>query len=161
MSIVVENGTGVTGANSYASISEFNTYLKTKGTDPVIDNTDKVKALTSGTLYVDKKESLFLGAKVNPFQALSFPRKDIKVDDVELASDSIPYAVKAACMEAAYIALTDNPIAHSDGKKLIRERIEGVIDQQYDVSSSSFKAPSVDVLLSPVLRKPSFRVVRA
>ena len=162
MSLIIEDGTNVSGANSFASISEFVAYATSKGKIFSGDSEQPFEleaALVRGALFLDKFD--FIGDKVNPLQSLSWPRKNGVVGDYSVPSTLIPEQIKKANMEAALIALKHDMLKATDGKKITSEKVPGVIEKSFSENQGSFKAPSVELILKPLLKPVSFNVVRA
>ena len=69
MAFIVENGTGIVGANSYTTVAEANVYLQERGRHNQNDwqslaNSTKEEALVKGTDYIEQRfGSQFLGQK--------------------------------------------------------------------------------------------------
>lgn len=77
--IIVEDGTIVSGANSYASVDDFKTYADlrgvTYGTDAAIEIL-LIKAMD----VIESKADLFKGDKQTSAQALQWPRYNVYID---------------------------------------------------------------------------------
>ena len=55
VNLIVENGTCVTGANSYISLTDADTYMKNAGHSAwsALDENTRKSCLINGTLYID------------------------------------------------------------------------------------------------------------
>lgn len=95
MALVVEDGTIVTGANSYNDLPALKEYALVRGVELGADD-----ALIEQRAHqaIDYLESLtYKGSLVEPDdQALLFPRSGIYLDGRYLASDTIPRNIKSA-----------------------------------------------------------------
>lgn len=105
MTIIVEDGSGVTGANSYASVDVCAAYCTARGlafgTSPT---TTGEQALIRATAAIDAKYGpRFPGSRTNGrSQALAWPRVDaVDGEDEDIASDEIPVEIVNAVCEAA------------------------------------------------------------
>ena len=78
MALVVEDGTGVTGADSYVSIAEADTYAAANGLTSWASATAAAKeiALRQATRYVDTRYR-FRGSRLGLRQPLEWPRGDV------------------------------------------------------------------------------------
>lgn len=103
-------------ANSYVTLAEANAYFETTPDDSTwTDKTDdqKNRALISATRFIDDFE--FYGKRCTTTQALKWPRKEYKVDGVELKCTFVPDEVKVGTFELAR-ALANNPTALTGSK---------------------------------------------
>ncbi len=162
MSLIIENGSGVSGANSFASAAELHIYANSRGRIFEGENEQSFEleaALVRGALFLSRYE--FIGDKASPLQALPWPRKNGLIDDYAVPSNSIPQQVKNANMEAALFALDHDILKHDTGLKLTSEKVPGIIEKSFSEQQGSFKLPSIDLILTPLLKPVSFNVVRA
>lgn len=98
MAFVVEDGTGVDGANSYASVAELDAYAEYR-IDPTtyasytLEQKESALVVASSD-WVDGQHS-FRGYSLSETQGLHFPTDE----------DELPQAVKNAAMKAALLQL--------------------------------------------------------
>lgn len=86
MALVVEDGTGLSNADSYESLTDADTYATNYGlTDwsalaasPGVDDAKKEVALRNATLNIDIAR-IYLSEKLKDTQSLEFPRKDTDI----------------------------------------------------------------------------------
>lgn len=130
--IVVEDGTIVSGANSYVSEATLTTYA-----------TDRGVTLTTGTavlliLAMDYVESLdFIGYQYTEDQALSWPRTDAKKDDIYwYDSNEIPQKLKDGLCEVALAIDAGNSPAANLERATKREKV-GDLEVEYSDGSNS------------------------
>ena len=103
-------------ANSFVTLAEANAYFETTPDDSNwVDKTDdqKNRALISATRFIDDFE--FYGDRCTTTQALKWPRKEYKVDGIELVCTLIPDEDKVATFELAR-ALANNTTALTGSK---------------------------------------------
>jgi hypothetical protein len=104
MSLVVEDGTGLSTAESYVSVTDADTYHSNRG-HTTWTGTDAVKeaALRVATAYIDGTyRRRFVGTKYSAEQALAWPRSGaVDADGWPIDEDVIPQALKDATAEAA------------------------------------------------------------
>ena len=101
----VEDGTGLTGANSYASVAYADDYHDGRGntswTDDSVVDSDKQDALVRATDYVEKRfGSKFRGWRGSSTQSLQWPRIDAE-DDAGYLLSEIPDKLRQAVAEYA------------------------------------------------------------
>jgi len=117
MALVVETGSGMANAESYASVAEADAYHVAHSASAVWSaalTADKERCLRLATQYLDIRYGLrWVGLRANLAQALDWPRSSARdvdssilggISDCEgfvLPSTQIPPAVKAATAEAA------------------------------------------------------------
>ena len=79
MAFTVEDGTGVSGANSYGSVADANTHWSDRTDDDDVwenaDTSDKESALIDATDYIEGTYS-WIGEKKSKDQGLGWPRSD-------------------------------------------------------------------------------------
>lgn len=158
MSIVVENGTGLPGANSYVSLEEAAEYFAWLGNDEYDAEDETVLARASQAVdmaYGAKYRSTRL--KVD--QGLLFPRVAFK-DAEGFERTGIPSELKKAVFEAAFqLQQGVEVIATPDREGLVTKNTLKVgsleITKEYaDAQTSTNKNVKLDALLSTLL-KPS------
>lgn len=103
-SLVVEDGTGLTGANSYATVAQADAYLRARRRATAWDALDtetKAGRLVMATAYLDA-HCRWAGELMRSEQALGWPRADAgdKHGRV-LSSAAVPAAVRNAAIEIA------------------------------------------------------------
>lgn len=114
---VVEDGTGVDGANSYISLADADQYNDNRdepSTDwTALSDANKQKALRAGTRYLDDHYCLrWKGVRTTSTNVLDWPRAGVADQDgYTVACDAIPTPIEETCVEAAIRTLdtTQNP----------------------------------------------------
>jgi hypothetical protein len=154
ISIIVEDGSVVESANSYITVAEARIYASNRGvTLPTTD--DSVAAmLIQATDYLQARECKYQGERVSASQVLSFPRSDVVIFGIPLASDAIPGCLKAAQVQLAMAVnagfeLLPNVTANS---YVTKEKV-GVIETEYSDPLQVGMSPSfgaVESLLAPL-----------
>jgi hypothetical protein len=139
--LVVEDGTGLPGANSYLDVTDADDLLSINPhlTDWTAATYDaKAGVLIWATRYLDQKVR-WNGKKTVPTSALRWPRTDVKDrDGVEIGENTVPEQVKHATAEMARFLLTDDRSAErsQDGLKELRvDVIELVFNEDYRLPS--------------------------
>lgn len=173
MAVIVEDGTIVAGANSYASVDDANEYLtaRNRAAWASADNSLKEAAILQATDYIELRYGhLFIGeVKDKDNQVLSWPRKNCGYDNI------IPQALKRACMEYANLVfetdwnLLPNPKFDESGLGQIeRRRKVGPLEKEFRTPTRGTGSkmemfrpyPIADELLKGLLRSASGRVIR-
>ena len=145
MAFVVEDGTGLSTANSYVSVADFKSYW----TDRNVTYTEldpEIKGwLINATQYIDLNYT-FKGEVSDSDQALQFPRKYIcDKNGNELASDKVPLQVVYATCELGAINKTNKDLYEQNNVK--SEKLgpvsvtykDGVNNESYPVVTNYLK----------------------
>jgi len=144
MSLIVENGTIVSGAESYMSVAEADTYFANRGnsTWAALTTTEKEVALRLGCDYMEANYSTrWCGEKVSETQPLSWPRSG-----TFLANNVVPDVVKRANAELAVRSTSSS--LQADQSQAVKEETVGPISVVYqDGSRSSVTYPAVNNML--------------
>lgn len=166
MALVVEDGTGLTNANSYISVADADTYHSDRAhTDwGAASAGDKESALINATQYIDGKyRTRWRGWRGHENQRLAWPRYNVvDSDGWSVDWDSVPVNVQYATAEAALLIIQGEDLSPSleRGGRVVSESV-GPISTTYDAG-----APAVTVylqiqrLLGDLINGPSVRVTR-
>jgi hypothetical protein len=158
--LTIEDGTGVTGANSYVSAATIRTYASYHGVTLPAAGTgvDPVEVLAiKATEYIDARRDEFQGEKISSTQARQFPRSDVWVDGFLVDDDELPQCLLDAECQLACDAYAQSLFVNSTGRTVTSKTI-GPLAWTYAESSGSAPQPvfpAADALLQPLL-KPSF-----
>lgn len=136
MSLTVEDGTIVEGADSYVTREAFIIYAASRGVT-IADSEDTDEILRKAFDYIDSLEPKLKGFRRNYSYANAYPREDVTIDGYYWPSDEIPNAVKRAQYELgldinAGVDLYNRKASESTPVK--RVRVEGVVEKEYAVS---------------------------
>ena len=153
MSLIVEDGTGKSDAESYISVADADTYFSNRG-DTVWDALEtaaKEESLRKSTDYMEQvyRES-WQGGRVFTTQALSWPRYSVLVDGFYIANDEVPDDVANAC---AILALKASAAELSPDLTQAKTKSKvGPIAVEYNNASPQYtRYRSVDNMLIPYL----------
>lgn len=155
MSIIVEDGSIVSSANSYLSISDCNNILYDFGYDelPVGKEEPYIK---QACIYIDSFRAKFKGCKSNIDQSLQFPRYDLIIDGILQDSDVIPQCVKIAQALAANELRNGNNLysTNKTGQQILSKTVD-VVSITYSETGVANPAPifgQIMTQLNPVLK---------
>ena len=163
MSLIVEDGSNVAGAESYISVADADTYHSNRGnaTWATLTTTVKEQLLRKATDYmVQTYRTQWAGARKYDDQALDWPRYDVpKFDSPSgygvypsyYADDIVPGEVKVACAELAYKSYSQT-LAPDLDRITKREKV-GSLEVEYDTKAGApyKKYRAIDNLLRPML----------
>lgn len=173
MSLIVEDGSQVPGAESYASVDDATAYFAGRGKgDTWGDVDDQESALRLATDYMEGAyRSRWVGYRVSTTQALSWPRVYVPIPDAPsgygayrayVPINVVPAEVKNACIELALRASTA-PLAPDLGRATHREKV-GPIEVEYEQGAAvAQQYRAVDLTLAMYLSGdgPGVPLVRA
>ena len=166
MPLIIEDGTGVVGANSYGTLDEADDYM---ADHPYYSSTwadlswqKKESLLTYAASYMD---SLFAwnGYRVYEEQVLGWPRQSVTTyDHILLSSTSIPLKVKQAQFEIALSLSREDPFQEQGSFGLEELEID-VIKLKFDKTQFKDPVPAAALLLLRGLGRylAGQRVIRA
>lgn len=154
MALIVEDGTGVAGANSYNTDAEYVAYALATGQAIGADETARDIEQINGTAYVETLRDKYQGTKTLNANSLQFPRNGVYVDDYLVANDVIHPDFKKAQLEAAIFEST-NSIQNNSSVNNIKSqelantgKIEYFEGGTYTISNTG----TLDALLKPFLK---------
>lgn len=154
MALIVEDGSVVTGANSYLTLAELREWATSRG---VVFPTDDAELEVLALKAIDYLESLYSkykGSMVEPgVQPLQWPRSDVNLYGVYLPSNEIPVAVKRAQYEAAAASLQGD--IFSAPTLAVKKTKVDVIETEFfepTTSSTGVDLTKAEVSLAPVLK---------
>ena len=129
-----------TAANSYVTLAEANSYFETVPSSANWDNkTDdqKNRAIISATTWLDGLT--YYGTRCTTTQALKWPRKEYKVDGVDIKCTFIPDEVKIAAFELARALANDtDAVIGSKGTDGVYEEVKlGDLEVKYNTKSQT------------------------
>lgn len=155
--IVVEDGTGVIGANSYVSVAEFQAWLADRG---YVITGDPSELLIRAMDYIESLN--YWGSPVICEQDLSWPRAWVPMEGCcYFNSNEIPQALKTAQMQVARsIDVGIDPL--STLPRLVSSVTVGPISVTYEKGSDAPIIRSSSAYLSKLVRSSfqSFSVSR-
>ena len=155
MSLICEDGSIVTGAESYCSVADASAYHTARGNAAwaaLASDTVREQCLRKATDYMEQVyRSRWQGCRVSETQALSWPRYDVEVEGYAVDSDIVPTEVKNACAELALKASAAD--LNPDLTQGVLSEQVGSIQVTYDKASPQFtRYRAIDALLSPYLK---------
>lgn len=165
MVLVVEDGTGISNANAYLSVTEADAYFTARNNQTWLSrNTpDKEKAILYATAFLDSN-FYWLGHIATSDQALGWPR--ILVYDHEgrsIDSDSVPQRVKDATAELALEAL-DKSLSPSlaRGGDVKRQKVASLEIEYFEKATNKRTFPLVKQILVGLFKdSPTVELFRA
>lgn len=144
--IVVEDGTQVSGANSYITEAELATYASDRGV--TVAGTAAILLIEA----MDYIESLsYKGYKLTETQALVWPRGDVYVDGYYIDQDEIPQLLKDSQAEVALAIDAGNGPLDNLERKVESESVDSISITYANNSSSDVIVRKIDAKLRKLL----------
>lgn len=152
--LIIEDGTGVSNANSYASVAECRAYAGLRGLAMPADDSAVEVLLVKGADYLETFESKYKGTKTQAAYALAWPRALVFMFNAHtpLPETTIPSQLKAAqCQLASDQYGTDGTDGISlqpagTGQQVISEKVD-VLETHYSDTHSSSVLPVLNKAL--------------
>lgn len=122
MAFLVEDGTGIEGANSLIEIDFADAYFALRGKEvwAALSIEEKQAAAVLGTDYVNT-QYVFRGQRLNPKQGTAFPRINV-FDPSGIPTEGVPGCVQMCVCELAYRAssnvLVPDPVFDDSGRAI-------------------------------------------
>lgn len=156
MTLIIEDGSNVSGANSYCTLTEIREYALQRGVTLTL-NDSKLEVYSFKAMdYLEGKGDEYKGLRSNSDQSLSWPRMDVVIEGVDFPVDDIPQAVKNAqcrlCMDVS--AGIDLLPTIEGGKFIVKETI-GALSTEYSQIVGTKSLPTLNAvrsILKPVLK---------
>ena len=131
--LIVEDNTGLINANVYASVDEFRQFAELNGIKiENVENEQIAIYLVRATNFIDSLENRMIGKRLNPEQALAFPRQQLNscsgnphLYDMRNLKKALFYAVEAQCLGFSLL-----PVNVSKDDIIKKEKID-VLEVQY------------------------------
>lgn len=161
MTIVVEDGSGLAGSESYISVAAFKAYHKARGRTDAVDALEPSaieSSLRNATGYMRVYATRWAGMRSTDTQRLDWPRAYVpraaSLTGVTFywAAAAIPADVQEACAELAYLDATGTALQPpvDAGYPMKRDRT-GPLETEWDTSRGyqGPRFPAIDSMLQP------------
>lgn len=144
--IIVEDGTIVTGANSYASVAELNAYAADRGIS-IAGQADEDLIMA-----MDYLETLqYIGLKKTRDQPLQWPRSNVWIDAYDFPDDEIPQELKIALFEVA--------IAVDNGNDPLKIIEPGIKRERFDVFETEYQDNAGNNNIVPAIGRALYKLL--
>jgi hypothetical protein len=168
MAFTVEDGTGLTAANSYAAVAELVSYTGDRGVDiSSADTQAREQALVNASQYLDQKYGpRWKGLRNSRDQGLDWPRYEV-VDrnGFPLPSNEVPKEIVNATLELAIRKIQGTSL---EPDVPAAQPVEGVTQVgpirkyfRHFGRPSSPKFRTVEQILAPLLKPGGIELIRA
>lgn len=158
MTLIVEDGSNVSGAESYESVSGADLYHSNRGntTWAALVTAAKEQALRKATDYMTQAyRTRWVGYRTHTNQSLDWPRSLVEIKDVNyigsyVNKDSIPDEIKKACCELALMTL-DGDLAPNIERETASEAIGSISVSYFQGSTQHTVYRAIDLSLKHLL----------
>lgn len=160
MALILEDGSQVTGANSYVTDAEYTTYAALRGLTVGVDEPTREIELIKAMDFIESHRRTFKGIKVSKDQPLQWPRAAVWVDSFPVNATEIPDELKSAQIEAGIaVSSSIDLLRNENNQNLKREKVD-VIEREFHSGGSwqNIRLDRVNVLLKALLRVGSFGI---
>lgn len=154
MALVIEDGTNVSGANSFATVVECQAYADARGLSLPTDEADIEILLVKAADYLNSLEPKFKGYRYYyaDGQALCFPREDIYEHDLYIGGE-IPDSLKNAQCQLAVDSNSYDLQAIGSGREVLEKKIGPLTTKWAETGSTT---PQYHPTAAFALLKPLF-----
>ena len=150
--LIIEDGSIVANANSYATDDEFKAYANIEGSAIPATQPAREALLILAMKYIEGKESTLKGCRVSVDQELSYPRYGLCVNNFNVPPTTIHKNVKKAQMELALQANGSDLFINSQSKNVQREKVDTLEVQYFSGGSwAEIRTDSEDSYLKPLM----------
>lgn len=163
MSLVIEDGSSPSGAESYATVAELRSFATSRGITgvPVGDTACEV-LLRKACDFLGTLEGRYKGARTADDQPLSWPRSSVYLFGTTtlFADDEIPTQVVTAQCQLACDAITTELQPLGTGREVIKQKVD-VIETEYGKTGGGTVQPEFNKamgILAPCLNGGGFGV---
>lgn len=164
MALIVEDGSGVDGAESYVSFEKARAFAAMHGLSFPTDETEGERALRQAVEFLETYRDRYRGQKTSASNALQWPRRNATLDGFAIASNVIPKEIVQAQIHLASEAANGPLMVTGEGRETIEERVEGAVTVRYAATGNANPQPvhtRALALIRPLLRNGvSLRSVR-
>ncbi len=164
MALTIEDGSVVSGADSYVSRADYIAYALSVGV--VVADTDAADIeLVKAAGFIGSYEPSLKGRLTDRAQPLSYPRYDLVLEGFSWGSDEIPRQVITCQMAFALdvnegIDLYNPPV--NENRATSKEKVDGAVEVEYFGSGANTKVnrtSSAQALLNTLLYRSGLSIV--
>jgi hypothetical protein len=158
MALIIEDGSNVENADSFATVAECRAFATSRGLSLPTDDADVEILLRKATDYLNSIESKFQGYRYYyaDGQALCFPRGDIYEFDKSIDGE-IPKSLKDGQCQLAVDADSNDLLAPGSGREVIEKKI-GPLTTKWNPTGNSapqYSPTAALAILDPLLKPAS------
>lgn len=157
MALVIEDGSVVSGANSYITLAEFKAWADSRDISYNADDNVVEAQILRAMDYFERL--FFIGNKANENQPLQWPRTEALIDGYYADATEIPKEVKTALYEATVVEASGYSELEVQSRKTLRERVGDIEVEYAENSENRTITPALQYALNRIVQ-PAFQVFR-
>lgn len=157
MTLIIEDGTVVAGANSYITVAEYKSWAGDRGIAFGSDEEIEQGIYRAMDWF---ERQFFIGNKANENQPLQWPRTEALIDGYYEDATEIPKEVPNALYEATKVELDGNSELNNQERKTVREQVGDISITYADNSNNRVTTPALRFAMNRIVR-PAGMVTRA
>lgn len=154
MALILEDGTGLSNAESFASVAEATAYFAGRGKADAWDAVDdKEAALRNASDYIQfTYAGRWAGKRLTSAQALDWPRSGVYDEDSRayVSESIVPRRVKNACIELA-LKSASGELVSDLGRETLSETVDVISVTYAQGAPRQTQYAAVDAWLKPLL----------
>jgi len=150
MSLIIEDGTIVSGANAFNTDAEFTAYALSRGvTLPGTEDERDVLQILAMDAFTSDEDDL-KGYRVSSEQELPYPRSGVYANCFAIPNDSIPKGIKKGLLELSIQAKDGDLLVSAEVENIKKDKL-GPLETEYFEGGSSIKVitEKADAYLKP------------
>ena len=158
MALIIEDGSIVEDANSFATVAECRAFATARGLELPADDADVETLLIKAADFVLSLEASFQGYREDAEQDLPFPRYPVTLFGEEIAEGTIPKILKHGQCRLAYDASLADLQATGGGRVVKKEGV-GPLSVEYgdDMASNPQVTPTAALsILAPLFNYETY-----
>ena len=155
MALIIEDGTGVSGANSYITLVEAREYADLRSLLLPTSDSELEVLIIKAFDYLEALD--YKGEPANPPQDAAFPRRNLYIQGVLFSDSQIPFKLKQAQSQLAFEATNFDLQPTGDGREVVKEKVD-VIEVEYAEKGINVARPTftkVNGFLTDLIRTGS------
>jgi len=159
MTLVIEDGTGVTGANSYVTAEAVRAYADLRGAILPESDSELEALIVLACDWVDSFRSAFQSRKTDPEQDRQFPRWRVVTDGYIWPNDSIPSMVISAQSQAVVDSATGVSLTTTGEAQVKREKVDKIEVEYFEKTTGTLTSTGGSITAEKLL-EPLFSATR-
>ena len=163
MALVIEDGSGVAGANSYIDVATARAFASARGLSLPVADADVEVLLIKAMDFIESFRAEFQGLKTLAENPLQWPRTGATLDGYGLTDDTIPTILASAQAQLAADGNLQDLMPTGSGREVVMEKVD-VVAVQYADSGNANPQPvftKAEALLKPLLKSGLFGSLRS
>lgn len=149
MTLIIEDGTVVAGANSYITVAEFKSWAGDRGIAVGSDTKIEQGILRAMDWF---ERQFFIGNKANENQPLQWPHTEALIDGYYEDATEIPKEVPNALYEATKVELDGYSELNEQERKTVREQVGDISITYADNSNNRVVTPALRFAMNRIAR---------